>query len=74
MFSPRSIFSDHPLPQTMISAMYQYYQDPKNSLTIGELYLLLKMIVSALEDELEKTGMLDAVQMAPFVMQQPDKH
>lgn len=40
--------------------MYNYYS--KNQMTIGELYMLLKMIVSNLEDELETMGMLDTAE------------
>ena len=64
MFS--TILTQNPLPHTLISAMYKYYQDPKNEMSIGELYLLLKMVVSKLEDELEKMGMLDNVVQTPF--------
>lgn len=57
MFSNGNIITENPIPQTLISAMYNYYS--KNQMTIGELYMLLKMIVSNLEDELETMGMLD---------------
>ena len=49
------ILSDS-VPKTMINALYRYYEQPKNSMTVGELYLLLKLIVSKLEDEIEKIG------------------
>ena len=61
MLSTKNILSKNPIPQTLITAMYRYYEDPKNQMTIGELYLLLKLIVSNLEDELEQNGMLDDV-------------
>lgn len=64
MFSDKNILTKNPMPQTLITAMYHYYQ--KNDMTVGELYLLLKMIVSNLEDELEKMGMLDSVAESPF--------
>ena len=50
------VLSDNPLPQTVIKALYQYYEQPQNSMTIGEMYLLLKLLVSKMEDELEKMG------------------
>ena len=37
----------------LINAMYRYYEKPQNNMTIGELYLLLKMIITKLEDEFE---------------------
>lgn len=37
----------------LINAMYRYYEKPQNHMTIGELYLLLKMLVTKLEDEIE---------------------
>ncbi len=51
-----TIITDNPLPQTVIKALYQYYQQPQNSMTIGETYLLLKLVISKMEDELEKMG------------------
>ncbi len=51
-----TIITDTPLPQTVIKALYQYYQQPQNSMTIGETYLLLKLVISKMEDELEKMG------------------
>ena len=66
MLSTKNILSKNPIPQTLITAMYRYYEDPKNQMTIGELYLLLKLIVSNLEDELEQNGMLDDVSQLPL--------
>ncbi|MBQ6736154.1 MAG: hypothetical protein IJQ90_01555 [Alphaproteobacteria bacterium] len=37
----------------LINAMYRYYEKPQNNMTVGELYLLLKMIITKLEDEFE---------------------
>ena len=64
MISTKNILTNNPMPQTLINAMYNYYE--KNDMTIGELYLLLKMIVSNLEDELEKIGMLESVSEHTF--------
>lgn len=41
------------VPLALINAMYRYYEKPQNPMTIGELYLLLKMIIGKLEDEIE---------------------
>ena len=51
-----TVITDNPLPQTVIKALYQYYEQPQNSMTVGEMYLLLKLILSKMEDELEKMG------------------
>jgi len=50
------VFSDN-IPNAMIRALYGYYENAKHSMTIGELYLLLKLLVSCLEEEIEKMGM-----------------
>jgi hypothetical protein len=55
------VLSDKPLPQVIINTLYNYYEQPNNKMTVGELYLLLKLIVSKLEDELEQMGMLQEV-------------
>lgn len=57
-----TILTDKPLPQTLINALYRYYEQQNNQMTVGELYLLLKLIISKLEDELEKIGEMSAVQ------------
>lgn len=67
MISDKNILTQNSMPQTLINAMYRYYENPKNDMTIGELYLLLKMIVSKLEDELEKMGMLEPVTDSAFI-------
>ena len=40
--------------KSLITALYHYYEQPNNSMTVGEMYLLLKLVVSKLEDEIEK--------------------
>ena len=47
------VLSDN-VPKSLIGALYNYYEQPENSMTIGELYLLMKLVVSKLEDEIEK--------------------
>ena len=51
-----TVITDNPLPQTVIKALYRYYEHPQNSMTVGEMYLLLKLILSKMEDEFEKMG------------------
>ena len=51
-----AMITDSPIPQTVIKALYQYYEQPQNSMTVGEMYLLLKLILSKMEDEFEKMG------------------
>ena len=51
-----TIITDSPIPQTVIKALYRYYEQPQNSMTVGEMYLLLKLILSKMEDEFEKMG------------------
>ena len=51
-----TVITDNPLPQTVIKALYRYYEQPQNSMTVGEMYLLLKLILSKMEDEFEKMG------------------
>jgi len=52
-----TVITDNPLPQTVIKALYRYYEQPQNSMTVGEMYLLLKLILSKMEDEFEKMGL-----------------
>ena len=54
MFS--RVITDNPIPQTVIKTLYRYYEQPKNPMTIGEMYLLLKLVLSKMEDEFEKMG------------------
>lgn len=42
----------------LINAMYRYYEKPQNTMTVGELYLLLKMIITKLEDEFENLPLI----------------
>ncbi len=51
-----TVITDSPIPQTVIKALYRYYEQPQNSMTVGEMYLLLKLILSKMEDEFEKMG------------------
>ena len=51
-----TVITDNPLPQTVIKALYRYYEQPQNSMTVGEMYLLLKLVLSKMEDEFEKMG------------------
>ncbi len=51
-----TVITDNPLPQTVIKALYRYYERPQNSMTVGEMYLLLKLVLSKMEDEFEKMG------------------
>ena len=51
-----TVITDSPIPQSVIKALYRYYEQPQNSMTVGEMYLLLKLILSKMEDELEKMG------------------
>ena len=51
-----TIITDSPIPQTVIKALYRYYEQPQNSMTVGEMYLLLKLVLSKMEDEFEKMG------------------
>ena len=51
-----TMITDSPIPQTVIKALYQYYEQPQNSMTVGEMYLLLKLVLSKMEDEFEKMG------------------
>ncbi len=51
-----TVITDNPLPQTVIKALYRYYEQSRNSMTVGEMYLLLKLVLSKMEDEFEKMG------------------
>lgn len=51
-----TMITDNPIPQTVIKTLYHYYEQPQNSMTVGEMYLLLKLILSKMEDEFEKMG------------------
>ena len=51
-----TMITDNPIPQTVIKTLYRYYEQPQNSMTVGEMYLLLKLILSKMEDEFEKMG------------------
>ncbi len=51
-----TVITDSPIPQTVIKALYRYYEQPQNSMTVGEMYLLLKLVLSKMEDEFEKMG------------------
>ena len=51
-----TVITDNPLPQTVIKALYRYYEQPRNQMTVGEMYLLLKLILSKIEDSLEQMG------------------
>jgi len=68
------VLSDNPLPQTVIKALYQYYEQPQNSMTIGEMYLLLKLLVSKMEDELEKMGFDIEKELSAHPLPQDTKH
>lgn len=61
MFSTNQIILSDSVTLHLINALYRYYEKPESKMTIGELYLLLKMIVSKLEDELESKGLLEDV-------------
>ena len=54
MFS--RVITNNPIPQTVIKTLYRYYEQPQDPMTVGEMYLLLKLILSKMEDELEKMG------------------
>ena len=54
MFS--RVITNNPIPQTVIKTLYRYYEQPQNPMTIGEMYLLLKLVLSKMEDEFEKMG------------------
>ena len=51
-----TVITDSPIPQTVIKALYRYYEQPQNSMTVGEMYLLLKLVLSKMKDEFEKMG------------------
>ena len=51
-----TVITDNPLPQTVIKALYRYYEHPENQMSVGEMYLLLKLILSKIEDGLEQKG------------------
>ena len=48
------ILGDSPL--MLIDAMYRYYEKSKQPMTIGELYLILKLLISKIEDDMENKG------------------
>ena len=50
------------IPKTLIKSLFSYYEDPRTQMTVGELYLLLKLVVSKLEEEIEKMGAFDDIQ------------
>ena len=54
MFS--RVITNNPIPQAVIKTLYRYYEQPQNPMTIGEMYLLLKLVLSKMEDEFEKMG------------------
>ncbi|MBP5485271.1 MAG: hypothetical protein J6Y07_01005 [Alphaproteobacteria bacterium] len=51
-----TVITDKPIPQTVIKALYQYYEQSENPMTVGEMYLLLRLVLSKMSDELEKIG------------------
>ena len=55
MFTMNTVFLNNS-PLKMLEALYRYYEKPGNSMTIGEFYLILRLLVSRLEMEIEKTG------------------
>ena len=55
MFTMDTVFLNNS-PLKMLDALYRYYEKPENSMTIGEFYLILRLLVSRLEMEIEKTG------------------
>ena len=60
-----AVLTDKPIPQILINALYRYYEQPQNEMKVGELYLLLKMIFTKLEDDLANKGMLSDDMMTP---------
>ena len=63
MFSTNQIIESDSVTLHLINALYRYYEKPAAKITIGKLYLLLKMIVSKLEEELESKGLLEGIDM-----------
>ena len=51
-----TVITENSMPQTVIKALYRYYERPENQMTVVEMYLMLRLIVSKIEDELEKMG------------------
>ena len=56
MFTTDTVVLSDSTPLKMIDALYRYYEKTGVSMTVGELYLILKLLVSKLEDEMEKMG------------------
>ncbi len=61
MFVPETVVMSEAVAQSLISALYRYYETPNHKMTIGELYLLLKLVLSKLEDEMDEKGLLDGL-------------
>ena len=57
MFTNDTIVLSDSIPLHLINSLYRHYEKSENQMTIGELYLILKLLLSKLEDELEKMGM-----------------
>lgn len=62
MFTIDTVVLADSIPLAMINALYRYYEDPKHKMTIGEMYLLLKLLISNIENEMESMGLLNDIQ------------
>ncbi len=56
MFTTDTVVLSDTTPLKMIDSLYRYYEKAGIPMTVGELYLMLKLLVSKLEDEMEKMG------------------
>lgn len=61
MFVPETVVMSEAVAQSLISALYRYYETPNHKMTIGELYLLMKLVLLKLEDEMDNMGLLDGL-------------
>ena len=57
MFRTETVVMSNSVIQSLISALYRYYEMPNHKMTIGELYLLLKLIGSNLENIMDEMGL-----------------
>ena len=61
MFVSETMVMSDAVAQSLISALYQYYETPNHKMKIGELYLLMKLVLLKLEDEMDNMGLLDGL-------------
>ncbi|MBO7559710.1 MAG: hypothetical protein J6T27_00965 [Alphaproteobacteria bacterium] len=51
-----TMITNNSIPQTAIKVLYQYYEQSEEPMSVGEIYLLLRLVLSKMSDQLEKMG------------------